>query len=108
VPAIPFNLICEYFNMTKLFVGNLPFTTTEESLRELFQQHGTVEKVAVIMDRETGRPRGFAFIEMSTADAARAIQSLNGSSVDGRSIKVNEAQERPSTGGGGGGGSRRY
>ena len=95
--------------MTKLFVGNLPFSATEDAVRELFTAHGTVEKIALIMDRETGRPRGFGFIEMSQADASRAIQGLNGTNMDGRSIKVSEAQERaPGSGGGGGGGSRRY
>jgi RNA recognition motif-containing protein len=90
--------------MTKLFVGNLPFSATEDAVRELFTAHGTVEKIALIMDRETGRPRGFGFVEMSQADASRAIHGTN---MDGRSIKVSEAQER-APGGGGGGGSRRY
>jgi RNA recognition motif-containing protein len=97
--------------MTKLFVGNLPFTATEDAVRTLFAQHGTVEKVAMIMDRETGRPRGFGFVEMSQADAARAMQSLDGSNFEGRPMKVNEAQERQASGGGGGasrGGPRRY
>jgi hypothetical protein len=100
--------ICEYFIMTKLFVGNLPFTATEDSVRELFAAQGTVEKVALITDRDTGRPRGFAFVEMSQADAARAMQSLNGTDFGGRAMKVNEAQERERSGGGGGGGARRY
>lgn len=64
--------------MAKIYVGNLPFTTTDEELRTLFSQHGTVESVSLPTDRETGRPRGFAFVEMSQADASRAIQSLNG------------------------------
>jgi RNA recognition motif-containing protein len=92
--------------MTKLFVGNLPFTATDESIRELFAAHGTVEKIAVIMDRETGRPRGFAFVEMAQADASRAMQSLNGTDFGGRALKVNEAQERQDSRGGGGGGNR--
>lgn len=92
--------------MTKLYVGNLPFTATEESVRELFSQHGTVEKISLISDRDTGRPRGFGFVEMSSADASRAMQALNGKDFDGRALKVNEAQERERSGGGGGGGYR--
>ena len=88
--------------MTKIYVGNLPFTTDENELRTLFGQHGTVESVAVITDRETGRPRGFAFVEMSRADASRAIQSLNGKELGGRALRVNEAQERQGGGGRGG------
>lgn len=85
--------------MTKLFVGNLPFSATEESVRALFAPHGTIESLALINDRDTGRPRGFGFIEMSSGDASRAIQALNGQDVDGRAIKVNEAQARERTGG---------
>jgi RNA recognition motif-containing protein len=81
-------------------------------VRTLFSQHGTVESVSLITDRETGRPRGFGFVEMSNADASRAMQALNGTDFDGRSLKVNEAQERERGGGGGnrggGGGNRRY
>lgn len=79
-------------------------------MRALFSKHGTVEKVSLITDRETGRPRGFGFVEMSNADASRAMQALNGTDFDGRSLKVNEAQERERSGGGGNrfGGSRRY
>jgi RNA recognition motif-containing protein len=95
--------------MTKLYVGNLPFTATDESVRALFAAHGTVETVALINDRDTGRPRGFAFVEMSNADAARAMQALNGTDFGGRALKVNEAQERERSGGGNrGGGGRRY
>lgn len=98
--------------MTKLYVGNLPFTATDDAVRTLFSQHGTVESVSLITDRETGRPRGFGFVEMSNADASRAMQALNGTDFDGRSLKVNEAQERERGGGGGnrggGGGNRRY
>jgi RNA recognition motif-containing protein len=93
--------------VTKLYVGNLPFTATEESVRELFSQHGTVEKISLISDRDTGRPRGFGFVEMSSADASRAMQALNGKDFDGRALKVNEAQERERSGGGGGGGGYR-
>ncbi len=92
--------------MTKLYVGNLPFTATDESVRALFASHGTVEKVSLITDRDSGRPRGFGFVEMSNADAARAMQALNGTDFGGRALRVNEAQER--SGGGNRGGSRRY
>ena len=94
--------------MTKLYVGNLPFTATDEGVRTLFSAHGTVEKVSLINDRDTGRPRGFGFVEMSNADAARAIQALNGKDYEGRALKVNEAQERDRSGGGDRGGPRRY
>ena len=88
--------------MTKIYVGNLPFTATEPDVRELFAQHGTVESVALPTDRETGRPRGFGFVEMPQADAQRAMQALNGFNMGGRPLRVNEAQDRPRTGGGGG------
>ncbi len=93
--------------MTKLYVGNLPFTATDEAVRTLFTTHGTVEKVSLITDRDTGRPRGFAFVEMSNADASRAMQALNGTDFEGRSLRVSEAQERQRTGGGDRGGPRR-
>jgi RNA recognition motif-containing protein len=93
--------------VTKLYVGNLPFTATDEGVQALFAKHGTVEKVSLITDRETGRPRGFGFVEMSNADASRAMQALNGTDFDGRALKVNEAQDRERSGGAGGG-SRRY
>src|SRR3982751_3580894 len=93
--------------MTKIYVGNLPFTADEAAVRGLFEAHGTVESVALINDRETGRPRGFGFVEMPRADAARAIQSLNGKDMGGRPLRVNEAQERGGGGGGGGGGGPR-
>jgi len=92
--------------LTKLFVGNLPFSATEDSVRALFAPHGTIESLALINDRDTGRPRGFGFIEMSNSDAARAMQALNGKDFDGRALKVNEAQARERNGGGGG--NRRY
>ena len=85
--------------MTKLFIGNLPFTATEASVRTLFAAHGTVESVALITDRDTGRPRGFGFVEVSSADATRAIEALNGKDFEGRALKVNEAQERERSGG---------
>jgi cold-inducible RNA-binding protein len=89
--------------MAKIYVGNLPFTATEDQVRALFAAHGTVESVALPNDRETGRPRGFGFVEMSQADAARAIQAVNGQDLGGRALRVNEAQDKPRTGGGGGG-----
>jgi RNA recognition motif-containing protein len=99
--------------MSKIYVGNLPFSATEDSVRQLFAQHGTVESVALINDRETGQPRGFGFVEMPRPDAARAIQSLNGQDMGGRPLKVNEAQDKPRSSGprsngGGGGGQRRW
>jgi RNA recognition motif-containing protein len=92
--------------MAKIYVGNLPFSADEAAVRALFSQHGTVESVSLPVDRDTGRPRGFGFVEMPQADAARAIQALNGYSMQGRPLRVNEAQDRPRTGGGGGGGYR--
>lgn len=92
--------------MTKLYVGNLSFTTTEESIRTLFSQHGTVEKISLISDRDTGQPRGFGFVEMSNSDASRAMQALNGTELDGRALRVNEAQDR--SGGGNRSHPRRY
>ncbi len=91
----------------KLYIGNIPFTATEDELRGVFERHGSVDSVNVITDRETGRPRGFAFVEMSEASAADdAIRALDGSDLGGRSIRVNEAQDKRG-GGGGGGGYRR-
>jgi RNA recognition motif-containing protein len=85
----------ETLSMTKLYVGNLPFSATEDSVRTLFSAHGTVEKISLINDRDTGRPRGFGFVEMSNADAERAQQALNGKDFDGRPLKINEAQDKP-------------
>ena len=95
--------------MAKIYVGNLPFSASEADVRALFSQHGTVESVSLPTDRETGRPRGFGFVEMSQADAARAIQNLNGQDMGGRPLRVNEAQDKPRGGGGrpGGGGGYR-
>jgi RNA recognition motif-containing protein len=90
----------------KLYVGNLPFNTTESELRDLFGRHGSVESVKVITDRETGRSRGFAFVEMDATGASDAIRSLDGTDMGGRTLRVNEAQERERSGGGGGGGGR--
>jgi cold-inducible RNA-binding protein len=92
---------------TKLFVGNLSFNTTENDLQDAFAAHGTVIEANLMMDRMTGKPRGFAFITMSTPDEAqKAIDALNGTSLDGRNLTVNIArprEERPAGGGGGGG-----
>ncbi len=88
--------------MTKIYVGNLPFSATESEIRDLFAQHGTVDSVALPTDRETGRPRGFGFVEMPQADAQKAMEALNGFNMGGRPLRVNEAQDRPRTGGGGG------
>jgi RNA recognition motif-containing protein len=89
----------------KIYVGNLSFDTTESELNELFSQHGEVAEVSVITDRETGRSRGFGFVEMKNDTAAReAIAALEGTDLGGRRITVNEARPRPAGGGGGGGG----
>ncbi|CAN5163668.1 hypothetical protein BH20ACI1_BH20ACI1_09770 [soil metagenome] len=89
---------------TKLYVGNLSFDTSGQDLEELFGEIGTVESASVIEDRDTGRSRGFGFIEMSSKEeAAQAIEQFNGKEVDGRELKVNEAKPRESRGGGGGG-----
>ena len=91
--------------MSKLYVGNLSWDTTEDTLRQAFSQDGRkVNNVSIITDRDTGRPRGFAFVEMgSKDDANNAILALNETEIDGRNIRVNEAQDRPQRGGGGGG-----
>ena len=91
----------------KLFVGNLSFDTTSSDLEALFSEVGTCGSATVITDRETGRSRGFGFVEMSTGDEAqKAIAALNGREVQGRQLNVNEAKERTDGGGGGGGGGR--
>ena len=88
----------------KIYVGNLPFSSTEADLKDAFARHGAVESVNIITDRESGRPRGFAFVEMEEANAADdAIRALDGSDLGGRNIKVNEAQDRR-----GGSGPNRY
>jgi RNA recognition motif-containing protein len=92
----------------RLYVGNLSYNATEADLRDLFAESGNVTDVKVVLDRETGRPRGFAFVEMaSDSEASAAMQSLNGRDVMGRPINVKEAQERSGGGGGGGGGGGR-
>ncbi|MEE9281159.1 MAG: RNA-binding protein [Myxococcota bacterium] len=92
----------------KLYIGNIPFSTTEPELREMFQKHGALESVNVITDRETGRSRGFAFVEFADESSARAAQeALDGTEMGGRSLRVNEANDRGRGGPrGGGGGSR--
>jgi len=95
--------------MKNIFVGNLNFGATEDAVRSMFEAYGTVEKVNLITDRDTGQPRGFGFVEMSVnADADRAIAELNGRELDGRALNVNEARPKTDRGGaGGGGGGRR-
>ncbi len=88
----------------RIYVGNLPFSATEEDLSELFSQHGEVLSVNLINDRQTGRPRGFGFVEMEDEAADSAISSLDGAEFGGRTLRVNEAMERRTGGGGGGGG----
>jgi|SRR4051812_3000880 cold-inducible RNA-binding protein len=89
---------------TKLFVGNLSFNTTENDLQDAFAAHGTVTEANLMMDRATGRPRGFAFVTMSTPEEAKkAIDALNGATLDGRNLTVNEARPREERSGGGGG-----
>ena len=80
--------------MKRIYVGNLPFSATEDELRQLFEEHGTVLSVNVISDRETGRPRGFGFVEMEDDGAGAAISSLNGALMGGRSLRVDEARPR--------------
>lgn len=85
----------------KIYIGNLPFNSTDGDLRDLFGRHGNVESVAVVMDRDTGRSRGFAFVEMEEASAADdAIRALDGSDLGGRNIRVSEARDRRDDGGG--------
>ena len=92
---------------TRIYVGNLPFSATEDDVRRVFEEHGAVEGVDLISDRETGRPRGFGFVEMNDEDAQTAISALDGKDMDGRPLRVNEARPRePRSFGGGGGGSR--
>ncbi len=97
--------------MTNIYVGNLSFDATEEDVRQAFAEHGEVASVNIIKDRETGRPRGFAFVEMSDSEQAKeAIEKVNLSDIAGRSVTVNEARpksDRPRRGGGGGGGGGR-
>lgn len=97
--------------MKNIFVGNLDFAATESSIRSLFEPYGNVERVSLVTDRDTGRSRGFAFVEMTdSAEADRAIAALNGADLGGRALNINEARPKPQGGGGrgfGGGGSSR-
>lgn len=86
-----------------MYVGNLSFDSTEADVRSLFEQHGEVQSVTMIMDRETGRPRGFGFVEMNDADANEAMTKLNGVEFQGRNLNINEARAREDRGGGRGG-----
>lgn len=90
----------------KIYVGNLPFSASEADLRALFTAHGEVVSCALPVDRETQRPRGFGFVEMSKEDAAKAIKALDGKDMGGRALRVNEAQPREDRGGGRSGGDR--
>ena len=91
--------------MTNIFVGNLSYQTTEDDLRAAFQSYGAIERVSIITDRDTGQPRGFAFVEMAnSAEAASAINALNGTELNGRAMNVNEARPKVEGGGHGGGG----
>ncbi len=92
----------------KIYVGNLPFSISDEEVRTLFAEHGEVLSCALPTDRDTGRPRGFGFVEMDNDDAAKAINALNGRDVQGRALTVNEARPRENRGGGGGGGGRSW
>ena len=94
--------------MKKIYVGNLPWTATEADLRDLFATIGEVHSTAVITDRDTGRSRGFGFVEMDDGDAEKAISELNGREMGERALRVNEAQERQRRPAGGGGGRGRY
>ena len=90
---------------TRLYVGNISFNTSSDTIRAEFTKHGEVTDVHVVTDRDTGRPRGFAFVTMGTeAQATAAISATNGQMLDGRPLRVNEAEDRPRGGGGGGGG----
>jgi len=91
----------------RIYVGNLPFSATEDDIRQLFEAHGAVHSVHIVTDRDTGRPRGFGFVEMDDADAESAIGALDGVSLGGRNLQVNEARPRPEGPGGRGGPRRR-
>ena len=94
--------------MKNIFVGNLSFGATEESVRAMFEAYGTVDRVSIVTDRDTGQARGFGFVEMSVnSEADRAITELNGRDLDGRALNINEARPKEDRGFGGGGGNRR-
>lgn len=92
----------------RIYVGNLPFSATESEVRELFEAHGAVHSVSLVEDRETGRPRGFGFVEMDDEAADSAISALAGATLGGRTLNINEARPRQDRGGGGGGGRGRW
>src|SRR5882672_8048718 len=93
--------------MKKLFVGNIPHSTTEAELRTLFEPHGAIDQVSIVTERDTGRSRGFAFVEMTdNAEAEKAIAALNGTELGGRALNINEARPKTDRGPGGGGGFR--
>ena len=95
--------------MKNIFVGNLDFNASEEGVRSLFERHGQVNSARIMTDRETGRSRGFAFVEMENeGEADQAIAALNGYTLDGRALNVNEARPKPERGAGGGGGGRPF
>jgi cold-inducible RNA-binding protein len=103
---LPDSLLCKFRKNTlkNIFVGNLSFGTTEDSLRSMFDAYGSVDRVNIVTDRDTGHARGFAFVEMSVdAEANAAINGLNGRELDGRALNVNEARPKPERGSGGGG-----
>jgi cold-inducible RNA-binding protein len=93
--------------MKNIFVGNLSFGATEDTVRSMFEAYGTVDRVSIVTDRDTGQARGFGFVEMSVnAEADRAIAELNGRDLEGRTLNINEARPKEDRGGGGGGGNR--
>lgn len=91
----------------KLYVGNMSFNTTQDALEGLFSNYGEVQEVAIVNDRDTGRPRGFAFVTMDDEGGKAAIEALNGQEFEGRTLNINEARPRENRGGGGGGGRGR-
>jgi cold-inducible RNA-binding protein len=94
--------------MKNIFVGNLSFTATEDSVRSMFEAYGTVDRVSIVTDRDTGQPKGFGFVEMTNdAEAEKAISALNGTELNGRALTINEARPKTERTGGGGGGGRR-
>lgn len=98
----------EAIRLKNIFVGNLDFNTSEEELRQMFEAHGQVDRVSIMTDRDTGRSRGFGFVEMTNAEEGdKAIAALNGTQVGGRTLNVNEARPKVERGGGGGGGRDR-
>ena len=93
--------------MKNIFVGNLSFTATEDSVRSMFEAYGTVDRVSIVTDRDTGQPKGFGFVEMTNdAEAEKAISALNGTELNGRALTINEARPKTERAGGGGGGRR--